>query len=432
MMQRIMALMLSVVLLNQSVSMLEEISPAETGAELKQTKASEENELVSTEEHTAEISSENDTVSIGVSQEETEAISHSEMMNEDSTSQTDTNTQESVELPKDNKEESEQATTILEEESASQTKESEEGTTESTKENEEATEPIIESEEETEELTSEEESEESTATIETEGTALPDENKEESTEITEFIETVSETEQVFNVSLPASTNAYLDPGNLSGKGQIFSDQYTVENYGNTDIAIKIKNIEIHYNTTKHQYKFSSDTITENYSTEKKLNVELVWKNETEHTETVLNVMEGAPDEEVLLLKAAAYDENNEFIALNPGSTGVFYFTGTMNANTNIEWEAGDIVVSFDYEIVCAEENYVREQTEDIENSSESTEEEQETMTECTDTNIEKEQETSTECTDINTEDSSEAIEETQEPLTENTENNIEKYSVSQE
>ena len=65
-MQRIMALMLSVVLLNQSVSMLEEISPTETGAE--------ENMNFSENKNNTETSQESDTANIEINQETAEAV----------------------------------------------------------------------------------------------------------------------------------------------------------------------------------------------------------------------------------------------------------------------------------------------------------------------------------------------------------------------
>jgi hypothetical protein len=465
-MQRIMALMLSVVLLNQSVSMLEEISPTETGAE--------ENMNFSENKNNTETSQESDTANIEINQETAEAVSsprisdkeltsqeasetvsQRETSREETTGQPETSDEETAASPEEDLEESEQLTTALEENRTNQitesdeeikesageseeqstenttelTRESDENTIESIKESDEnTTESTGESDENTTELTEEndeetvnevvDDSSETIANIETQSTALSEENQEESTE-------VAEAAPIFNVSLPASTNAYLDPGNLSGKGQIFSEQYIVENYGNTDVAIKIKNIEIHCNSTENQYEFSEDAITEDYSMVKKLNVELVWKNETEHTEKILKVIEGSPNEEILLLKAAEYDENNEFAALNPGSTGIFYFTGTMNANTNIEWKDGDIIVSFDYEIVCAEEAHTLEQIEDAEeDTGTNTDEEQETQTKDIDSNTE-EQETCVKDIDMSTE-------EEQETQTENTENMIETDSVSQE
>ncbi len=175
---------------------------------------------------------------------------------------------------------------------------------------------------------------------------------------------------IYNVSFPTDSRVYLDPDNLSGRGQIFSDEFKVENYGNTDVTIKIKNIEVYYRSTEKVYELSGEEVTDGHPYVKKLNVDIVWKNEEENTEKVLNVIEGISDENVLDLKASKYDEDGNFIELNKGSTGLFYFTGSMNANSALEWNNGDMIVSFDYEIVEAEEEqetqiYINDDEEDI-------------------------------------------------------------------
>lgn len=181
------------------------------------------------------------------------------------------------------------------------------------------------------------------------------EDIDEETENEEIDEEMKK-ECIYNVSFPTGSKAFLDPENLSGKGQIFSDDFKVENYGNTDVAIKIKNIEVYYKSTGEVYEFSEEEVSDRHSYVKKLNVDVVWRNEQENAEKVLSVLEGASDEYVLFLKASEYDENEDFIRLNDGSTGLFYFTGTLNSNPDIVWEDGEVVVSFDYEIENVEEN----------------------------------------------------------------------------
>lgn len=160
---------------------------------------------------------------------------------------------------------------------------------------------------------------------------------------------------LYHVSFPTSTKAYLDPGNLSGKGQVFSDQYRVENYGNADIEIRLKNIDVAYRSRAEVYEFSDDEITDAEPGIKKMNINMVWKNEAEQKENVMHVSEGERNEVVLYLKAAVYDENGEFVSLSQGGTGAFYFSGTINPDPNLEWADGEITVGFDYEIISMEE-----------------------------------------------------------------------------
>ena len=163
-----------------------------------------------------------------------------------------------------------------------------------------------------------------------------------------------ENHNIYSVSFPTRTMAYLDPGNLSGEGQIFSEQYIVENYGNTDVVVRINNIKIESYSPESIYEFSHDEIIDNQTEEKKLNVNMVWENDGDKSEKILNVIEGVADEDVLRLKAAEYDENGEFISLRESSRGRFYFTGTLNTNANIVWQEKDFSVRFNYELVYAQ------------------------------------------------------------------------------
>lgn len=163
-----------------------------------------------------------------------------------------------------------------------------------------------------------------------------------------------ENNNIYSVSFPTRTMAYLDPGNLSGEGQIFSEQYIVENYGNTDVVVRINNIKIESYSPESIYEFSHDEIIDNQTEEKKLNVNMVWENDGDKSEKILNVIEGVADEDVLILKAAEYDENGEFISLRESSRGRFYFTGTLNTNANIVWQEKDFSVRFNYELVYAQ------------------------------------------------------------------------------
>lgn len=175
---------------------------------------------------------------------------------------------------------------------------------------------------------------------------------------------------LYNVSLPAVSTAYLDPGNLSGRGQIFSDQYKIENYGNTDISIKIKDVDIYCGSSERVYAFIENASTdstpsdsrladnehaENDPAVRRLYVEMVWKNGGDGSEKILHVSEEVLDEYVLYLKAAVYDEDGEFVSLSDGGTGFFSFTGTMDPDPVLVWEDDEIVVSFHYEIINTEE-----------------------------------------------------------------------------
>ena len=201
--------------------------------------------------------------------------------------------------------------------------------------------------------------------------------EEESLEVTGEDE---EKDVLYSVSFPTDTHACLDPGNLSGKGQIFSEHYAVENYGNTEVKITIKNIDVYYASTEDVYEFSDEEIDDHSSRVKKLNIGMVWGKENEDSEKTIYLSEGVREEEVLTLEASDYDENGEFADLKEGSSGYFYFTGTLNANPNLEWEEGELIVRFDYEILSAESEEEKKE-EGLETSEQSADIEKEESTE---------------------------------------------------
>lgn len=207
---------------------------------------------------------------------------------------------------------------------------------------------------------------------------LPFDEKTDNTE-DEKEEEAQENIDVYHVSFPTDSRAYLDPDNLSGKGQIFSEDFRIENYGNTDISIKIKNIEVYYRTIEEVYELSETEVTDRTSDIKKLNVDIVWKNEKDNMEKVLNIAEGTFDECVLDLKASKYDEVGSFIEFDEGSVGLFYFTGTVNSNPELVWEDGEVTISFGYEIVKTEEEseQMPEENQEAEEKQENQEEETE-------------------------------------------------------
>ncbi len=159
---------------------------------------------------------------------------------------------------------------------------------------------------------------------------------------------------VYVVSFPANIRAYLDPGNLSGKGQVFSDVYVIKNYGNKDLSIKITNIDVNYWSDEYVYEFSKEKVTATSSQVKRLNVDMIWENKKKREKRVLNILDSEPNQNVLHLKAAKYNKEGEFVELNDDSIGSFYFTGTLNANPNFTWEDGEITLGFDYEIISSE------------------------------------------------------------------------------
>lgn len=162
---------------------------------------------------------------------------------------------------------------------------------------------------------------------------------------------------ILKVSMPAKVKGYLDPINLSGKGGVYSDEYKVVNYGNRDIAIKIKKINISYhNGTSKMSGPSEETVNDELMGDKKIDINMVWKNADESQEMILDMTESEPDVDVIYLKASEYDDEGRFVRLRKGSEGIFYFTGSLDSDPDAEWHAGDVAVSFSYAVEPLEQN----------------------------------------------------------------------------
>lgn len=160
----------------------------------------------------------------------------------------------------------------------------------------------------------------------------------------------NEQKDIINVSMPTKVQIQFDPLNLNGKGDVYSEKYQVVNYGNRDVALKIKSMDISYGSEDEQYEMVSDNEIDSLSKKKIMNIDIVWHNKSENIKKVLYVRDGKVDEYVIYLKAAKYDEDGKFERLNEGSSGEFYFTGTLNPNPDIQWNDREIAVDYRYDI----------------------------------------------------------------------------------
>lgn len=168
------------------------------------------------------------------------------------------------------------------------------------------------------------------------------------------VEVIPEEKSVSKVKIPTNTHVYLDPENLAGRGGIFSDSYEVINYGSTDVAVKIRNINISYGENAEVHGLSSDTVNEKSLTGKKINLNMVWSNKDDTQEKALHITDGEIDEYVIYLKASEYGKNGRLEETCDASRGEFYFTGTLSADERVEWTGDELSICFDYEIVNME------------------------------------------------------------------------------
>lgn len=186
-------------------------------------------------------------------------------------------------------------------------------------------------------------------------------NDEEKSVSSDEIGKQSEEDDITKISMPTKVQIHFDPYDLNGKGEIFSKKYQIINYGNRDILLKIKNTKVSCSSETGSYEIVSSPVMDDHSKKKTMNIDIVWNNENENLKKVLNVVNGQVDEYVIYLKAAEYDEHGKFKKLNKGSTGEFYFTGTLNSNPDIQWYDGEIAIGYNYEIINVKEDEIKEE-----------------------------------------------------------------------
>lgn len=172
---------------------------------------------------------------------------------------------------------------------------------------------------------------------------------------------------ISKVEIPTKVHVDMDIDEVRGEGKIFSEQYDIVNRGNTDIAIKIKNIKFSYKSPQDVYEVNGESnreiSEEEHAKTKKIDVDIIWENENEGQRKVLKLTDGKMDEYVLYLKAAKYDKNGKFKGLNAGSKGAFRFVGNLESEPGLEWNDKEISLGIDYEIVNVDEQENREEVD---------------------------------------------------------------------
>ena len=152
------------------------------------------------------------------------------------------------------------------------------------------------------------------------------------------------------VSFPEKLRISLDPKNLLGKGSIYSDEYKIVNYGNSDVVIRIKMTDVFYKSrgnAEENPNTKALDIEESPSVED-LNVKIAWEN-GKNVKKSVDASEGE-DVYFLHLKASQYDEKNEFVKLGKGSEMSFRFTGDINGDSDVQWNVDALGLNVSYRI----------------------------------------------------------------------------------
>lgn len=128
------------------------------------------------------------------------------------------------------------------------------------------------------------------------------------------------------LQMPEETAVVIDPWEIDGRGQVYSEQYTVRNEGNTAGMLVLSNLTC-FSKGQEKAVIKTDKEGIHNGREKSVYIELVFEN---------------GDRMVF-----GQDDSRYIARLEPGEELVFRFAGEVNENAAGLWQDGDIAVSME-------------------------------------------------------------------------------------
>ena len=141
--------------------------------------------------------------------------------------------------------------------------------------------------------------------------------------------------QVFNIIVPSSMSFVIDPFELAGRGQIYSEGFPIINCGETDVLLMIANIKA---------IFANDTDFEPLAEP--------YRNESLHAEkSVYLVLDFGRDDTPPIVLTDSDADSSVYTILYAGQTDsacTLSVNGSVNPSPAEDWQAGDIKIQLTY------------------------------------------------------------------------------------
>lgn len=148
--------------------------------------------------------------------------------------------------------------------------------------------------------------------------------------------------EILQIAVPSAIDFTMDPLELGGRGQVYSDEYLIENCGEADVLLTITDIGI---------TFANDTdflaLAEPYDTKAGLKSKAIYLTlefAREGMEPIV-LTDGSGAQEISLLLAAQDLEMG-----NEDSAVVFSVTGNLNPYSSVDWLDGDVQIHLSYRL----------------------------------------------------------------------------------
>ncbi|MCL2718590.1 MAG: hypothetical protein FWE14_07390 [Lachnospiraceae bacterium] len=188
-----------------------------------------------------------------------------------------------------------------------------------------------------------------------------------SLEVEHFMDTAeSEGNVEIQVAIPTTIDFYLDPLNVTGLGTIFSPDYSIINYSNVDVILEISGLAYSFSDNGSFMSYNRPLTNEDDSYYKNvfmflrhivnplidldgdiadITVEQLYDNQNDDF-IITDQTEGSIL--TIILKAANYDDNGNFLSLNEDSIFLFSIMGDITSGENEVWKSGDLKINMVY------------------------------------------------------------------------------------
>lgn len=174
-------------------------------------------------------------------------------------------------------------------------------------------------------------------------------------------ETDSMIEEKLSLQVPQGIEIVMDPWEMDGKEQIYSNEYIVKNCGKTAGHLVLS--ELTCKTQTDEIRIQTDKEGLHYGDEKSLYIEMVF---------------GDGEKIILSQEDSRYETD-----LEPGEEVSFCFLGEVNEYASVDWTGSDIVVNvvYSWEAEPEEKNILPENDDPTELPTDLPKEKDETITE---------------------------------------------------
>lgn len=145
----------------------------------------------------------------------------------------------------------------------------------------------------------------------------------------------------------------LDPFEFAQRGQILSSRETITNHSNVPVKVQLSSLYYTFANDTDFLSLDSPYVTTEYVSDNipEKAIYLVLEIDSIYGNSQLLITDKEQvDVFELVLEASVYDENNQFVSINEGSTITVSLSGNLNEYPEKPWKRGDIRILMDFEI----------------------------------------------------------------------------------